>query len=298
MSAAPVLRAPERLRVRVGFELRYALEYPTPMLFVVEPQDRPFQQVIEARRRVLPEPAPGRMHSYTDLFGNRVWRLLAAPGPLLVSHDAVLDVVPHPDPDVRHLPKHPVEALPDHALHYLLPSRYADSDRLAAEAWDRFGSFGGGEQVQAVCDHLHASLPYRAGSDSGTSATEAYRAGAAVCRDFAHLGVAFCRALNVPARYACGYLGDIDVPPDERPMDFHAWFEAYLGGEWRTFDARHNTPRAGRVLIATGRDAADVAFATTFGDAPLLSMRVWADETGPHAGLPPVAVSPAGMETP
>jgi transglutaminase-like putative cysteine protease len=132
--------------------------------------------------------------------------------------------------------------------------------------------------VQAVCDWIHGNVEYGSGSTSATDSLEVYEARRGVCRDFAHLGVTFCRALNIPARYVCGYLPDIGVEPPPTPMDFHAWFEAYLDGAWRTFDARHNMPRIGRILIARGRDAADGAWATAFGSARLARLDVWADE--------------------
>jgi len=139
--------------------------------------------------------------------------------------------------------------------------------------------------AQAISDYLNDTCTYGYGSTSATTAFQALGSGRAVCRDFAHMGVAFCRALNIPARYVCGYLPDIDITPDPVPMDFHAWFEAFIDGQWRTFDARHNRPRAGRLIIAQGRDASDVAFTTSFGSARLTHMKVWADETTPDMTL-------------
>ncbi len=288
MSApAPALPLTDLIRVRVGFSLTFEVPFPTPMLFVVEPTERPGQHIIEARRAVTPRSGVTHLHRYDDAHGNVVWRMLAQPGNLVVSHDLLVDVSGLPDPQSPELPKTPVEDLPDDTLRFLLPSRYVDSDLLAAEAWERFGHIQGGwAQVQAISDHLYGSCIYGVGSNSTTTAQQAYASGKAVCRDFAHMGVAFCRALNIPARYVCGYLGDIGIPPDGVPMDFHAWFQAYLGGEWRNFDARHNHPRIGRILIATGRDAADVAFTTTFGAARLTDMKVWADQVPLDEQLP------------
>lgn len=280
---------PETIRVRAGFELHFELSRPTPMLFVVEPTERPGQRILAARKRIFPDLPMSETSSYTDINGNTVWRLQAPAGRLEVSHDLLIEVSAQKDAALGHLPKTPIEALPAHTLHYLLPSRYVDSDLLAGEAWTLFGHVQGGwAQAQAVCDHLQTRLLYGAGSTSATSAREAYQSGYAVCRDFAHAGVAFCRALNLPARYVCGYLPDIAVPPDFRPMDFHAWFEVWLGGAWRTFDARHNFPRVGRVLIGTGRDASDVAFNTVFGGFEMPRMKVWADQTG-LSELPPMS---------
>ena len=279
----------DMIRVRAGFELHFELTQPTPMLFVVEPTERPGQRVLSARKRLSPNLPLSETSSFIDIYGNTVWRIQAPAGRLEVVHDLLMEVSAHKDPVIGHLPKTPIEALPGNLLHYLLPSRYVDSDLISSEAWRLFGHiYGGWAQAQAVCDHLQATLQYGAGSTSSTSAREAYQSGYAVCRDFAHAGVAFCRALNLPARYVCGYLPDIDVPPDFRPMDFHAWFEVWLDGRWHTFDARHNFPRVGRILIATGRDASDVAFNTAFGSSVLAHMKVWADETE-DTELPPVS---------
>lgn len=270
----------DTIDVRVGFRLNFELSDETPMLFVVEPRPHPHQQILEHREVLNP---PSGLQKYTDHHGNIVWRLLAEPGKLEVMQDLLVRVPAQPDPQHPDLPKTRVENLPSDTLQFLLPSRYIDSDLLLQQAWDQFGSIQGGwAQVQAICDHLHGACTYGAGSTSSTTAQQAYSSGLAVCRDFAHMGVAFCRALNIPARYAYGYLGDIDVPVLPTPMDFHAWFEAWIDGEWRTFDARHNQPRVGRVLIATGRDAADVAFTTTFGSANLAQMTVWADKVTDH----------------
>ncbi|GGR14571.1 transglutaminase-like domain-containing protein [Deinococcus ruber] len=280
MTLPAPIGATETIRVRAGFELHFELTAPTPMMFIVEPLERPGQRILAARKRIVPQLPLLETTSYQDMMGNVVWRMLAPAGRLEVSHDLLVEVSANPDPVLPNLPKARVEDLPSEVLHYLLPSRYVDSDLLSGEAWQMFGHIQGGwAQVQAVCDHLQATLQYGAGSTSATTARESYQSGYAVCRDFAHAGVAFCRALNLPARYVCGYLADIDVPPDFRPMDFHAWFEVWLDGAWRTFDARHNFPRTGRILIATGRDAADTAFNTAFGSTNLAHMKVWADLT-------------------
>ncbi|MBB5232769.1 transglutaminase-like domain-containing protein [Deinococcus budaensis] len=270
------------VRVRAGFSLTFEVPYPTPMLFVVQPRER--LEATGTRQRIVAERALGAaegIQRYTDTHGNVVWRTLAQPGEFTVGHDLIAEVTRRPDPVLPHLRKHRVEELPDETIGYLLPSRYVDSDLVSQEAWDRFGHIQGGwAQVQAISDFLQDECVYGPGSTSSTTARQAFDSKRAVCRDFAHMGVAFCRALNIPARYVCGYMPDIDITPDPVPMDFHAWFEAYLDGQWRTFDARHNKPRVGRVLIAQGRDASDVAFTTTFGSARLVHMKVWADETG------------------
>ncbi|WP_291426798.1 transglutaminase family protein [Deinococcus sp.] len=269
------------LRIRAGFSLTFEVPYTTPMLFVVQPRER--LELTGTRQRIIdqrPLEAAQGIHTYQDGHGNIVWRLLAQPGTLTIGHDLIAEITRNPDPVLPDLPKTLVEDLPSETIQYLLPSRYVDSDLVSAEAWDRFGYIQGGwAQVQAVCDFLYDTCVYGYGSNSTTTAKQALDSGRGVCRDFAHMGVAFCRALNIPARYVCGYMPDIDIVPDPVPMDFHAWFEAFIDGQWRTFDARHNKPRAGRILIGQGRDASDVAFSTTFGSARLTHMKVWADET-------------------
>ncbi|MFD2609886.1 transglutaminase family protein [Deinococcus taklimakanensis] len=279
MSATPVLEGPT-IDVRVGCHLGFDVGAETPMWMVLEVPELPTQHIVSSQEK---HHGAQRFHKFKDLFGNTAWRILTEGGHFSVENDLVVRVSALPDPQYPDLPKTRVEDLPDDVLPFLLPSRYIDSDLLIAQAWDRFGTIQGGwAQVQAICDHLHDVCTYSAGSNSSTTAYQAYQSGLAVCRDFAHMGITFCRALNFPARYAYGYLGDIDVPASAVPMDFHAWFEVWIDGAWRTFDARHNVPRVGRVLIATGRDAADVAFSTTFGAADLSTMRIWADKVSPE----------------
>ncbi len=265
------------MRVRVGCELIYDSLYPTPMIIMVRPRDWHGHRMIDERRTITPETVP--VHEFVDNFGNYVWRMVTPVGRFEVRYDAVAEVPPTPDPVFAGLPKTPVEHLPDEVLMYTLPSRHCQADLFIDDAWKMFGGIPTGwEQVQAVCDWLHTNIIYGKGSTSNTSGFEAYNQRRGVCRDFAHLGVSFCRALNIPARYVCSYLPDINVEPDPTPMDFHAWFEAYLDGAWRTFDARHNRQRTGRVMIAYGRDAVDVSLSTSYGSAQLTGMKVWADE--------------------
>ncbi len=197
-----------------------------------------------------------------------------------IRYDAIAEVPPAPDPALAELPGTLVDDLPDDVLMYTLPSRHCQSDLVIDEAWRLFGDVpDGSARVQAICDWVHQNIEYGYGnSTSTTSGYEAYQQRRGVCRDFAHIAVMFCRAMNIPARYVCGYLPDIDVPYNPIPMDFHAWFEAYVAGAWRTFDARHNTPRIGRVLIARGRDAVDTAILTSYGPSKLTGFTVWADE--------------------
>lgn len=273
------------MRVRVGCELVYESQYGVPLMTMVRPRKGSrYHQLVSERRET--EPA-GALHAYTDVFGNEVWRTVVPPGSLRLFHDAVAEVPPTPDPVLPDLQKTPVAELPDEVMVYTLPSRYCQLEFFISDAWEMFGHIEGGwAQVQAICDWLHTNIRYQAGSTPATSSFEAYRERRGVCRDFAHLGIVFCRALNIPARYVSGFLPDINVPVDPVPMDFHAWFEAYLDGEWRTFDARHNRPRTGRVLIAYGRDAVDAAFSTSYGAARLSRMKVWADQVADDFVLP------------
>lgn len=176
--------------------------------------------------------------------------------------------------------QHEVANLPKDTLQYLLSSRYCEVELLSEVAWALFGSTEPGwARVQAVCDWVHANIQYGyEHTHTSKTAHEVYKARTGVCRDFAHLAITLCRRLHIPARYATGYLGDIGVPPQPTPMDFHAWFEVFLGGKWHTFDARHNVPRIGRILMARGRDATDVALTTSFGATQLEKFAVWTAE--------------------
>lgn len=215
--------------------------------------------------------------TYTDVYGNRCSRAWVGAGPTTFSHRAVVESNGLADPQSWNVRHHPVWELPHEALLFLLPSRYCEVDSpLKDMAWATFGHLPAGwSLVRAVCDfvHNHVRFDYLQARATRT-AVEVHRERVGVCRDYAHLAITLCRCLNVPARYCTGYLGDLGVPPDPAPMDVSAWFEVYLGGRWHTFDARHNVPRIGRVLIARGRDAADVAMTTSFGLTHLDSFRV------------------------
>jgi transglutaminase-like putative cysteine protease len=214
-----------------------------------------------------------------DGFGNICTHLVAPAGPIRFNADFIISDSGEPDPDCADAAQHPVEELPDDVFVYLLASRYCDVDSLGTLAWSLFGHMPpGAGRVQAICDYVHDRITFDYLSARPTrSASEANEDRVGVCRDFAHLATALCRCMHIPARYCTGYLGDIDVPPTP-VMDFSAWFEAYLGGAWRTFDARHNFPRIGRVLMAYGRDAADTAISTTFGQTYLVRFDVIAEE--------------------
>jgi transglutaminase-like putative cysteine protease len=220
---------------------------------------------------------------YHDTFGNHVRRFIAPAGDLTIRRDAIIEDSGRPDPVKIEAQEIAVERLPNDTLVFTLGSRYCETDKLCDVAWQLFGStFRGWRRVQAICDFVcnHLTFGYQYARATRT-AYEAYQERVGVCRDFAHLAVAFCRCMNIPARYANGFLGDIGVPPDPAPMDYNAWFEVFLDGRWFTFDARHNMPRIGRITVARGRDATDIPLATSFGPHTLKTFRVWTEEVGP-----------------
>jgi transglutaminase-like putative cysteine protease len=229
---------------------------------------------------VLHTTPPVAVDHYVDMFGNHCSRIVAPAGPLVLRTDALLWDQGEPDTYAPWAQQVPVQHLPAETLVYLLGSRYCETDQLCALAWQMFGDGPEGwSRVQAICDFVngHIEFGYQHARRTRT-AWEGYTEGRGVCRDFAHLAIALCRCMNIPARYCTGYLGDIRIPAVPAPMDFAGWFEAYLGGQWYTFDARNNTPRIGRVLMARGRDACDVALTTAFGPNTLQRFQVWADE--------------------
>ncbi len=265
------------MKFRAGYELHYHFPQPTPVILMLNVHfTRVSDLVLPDHIRVHPSvPVSG----YRDGFGNWCTRFLAPAGNLTISADFEIRDSGLPDPPVTEGRQISVEELPDEAIVFLLPSRFCDSDRLLDLAWTLFGqSEPGLARVQAVCDfvHNHIAFGYEHAS-VGRTASYAYEDRRGVCRDYAHLAVAFCRALNIPARYCTGYLSDVGTPLPHAVGDFAAWFEVYLGGRWHMFDPRNNTPRIGRFLIARGRDAADVAIATTFGPNTLQSFLVWTD---------------------
>lgn len=266
------------MKLRVGYELLYDCPQPTPMILTLNVHyTRASDLEVPDHIRITPA-VP--IYGYRDGFGNWCSRIVAPAGRTRLLCDAVLRDLGLRDPVVPNAWQHPVEDLPEDTLVFLLPSRFCDSDRLLQMAWDLFGHGPTGwGRVQAICDfvHNHITFGYEH-ARVGRTASEAYTERRGVCRDFAHLAVALCRALNIPARYCTGYLGDVGEPPPYAPGDFAAWFEAYLGGHWHIFDPRNNAPRMSRVLMARGRDAADVALTTTFGPNTLAGFRVWTDE--------------------
>ena len=273
------------MHIRIGCEFSYDTTFSTPMIFNIHP--RPSGERHRILDEVLVTEPYTSIHRFTDTFGNDIWRIQSPMGGLRLFYDALAEVADDPDPVLTDLPGALVQDLPDDVLPFLLPSRHCQSDMVQNEAWELFGgSQPGSARVQAICDWIHANVEYASGSSQATtSGYEAYQQRKGVCRDFAHIGVMLCRAMTIPARYVYGYLPDIDCPPNPLPMDFHAWFEVWLDGAWRTFDARHNMPRIGRVLIAMGRDAVDVALTTSYGGSSLNKMTVWADEVSDDVSL-------------
>ena len=264
--------------IAAGFEMMYECPARTPMLLVldVHPDRAPDIRGGHGTRfdrDVQPQ-------EYRDGFGNACTRIVAPKGLTTMTADFVIEDSGLPDEQAPDAIQHPVEALPQDVLVYLLGSRYCDTDRLSDVAWALFGGpMTGWERVQAICGYTHDRIVFQFDSlDATRTAWGAHQGRHGVCRDFTHLAMALCRCMNIPARYCTGYLGDIGVPAMASPMGFSTWFEAFLDGRWYTFDARHNAPRIGRILMARGRDATDVAPCTTFGPCTLVGFRVMADE--------------------
>ena len=269
--------------IQCGYEIEFQLPGPTVVVALT--------RVHPSLQHQLKNPdhvqvVGGRtVDQYSDLFGNLAVRVLADGGSLQLSTLTVVEVSGLHDEVKWDAIQHPVEELPAEVLPYLLSSRYCEVDLLSPLAWDLFGyQAPGWGRVQAILNWVHEKVEfgYRFARPTKT-AVEVLNERTGVCRDFQHLAIAFCRAMNIPARYVSGYLGDIGVPPSDTPMDFSAWFEVFLEGQWRTADARHNRPRIGRILMTTGRDAVDVALTTAFGSAPLKRFRVITDEIQPSA---------------
>ena len=266
------------MRIHAGYEISFDCWQTTPMMLAISVHpSRAHDLLTEAPIIYTPHV---QLSTYTDQFDNLCTRILAPPGRTTIS--TAFDVYDTGLPDAVNWSagQHPVEELPPEMLTFLLGSRYCETDRLSDTAWSLFGHVAPGwGRVQAICDFVHGHIKFNYQDARSTrTAWEGYQEGRGVCRDFAHLAVAFCRCMNIPARYCTGYLGDIGVPPPDAPGDFSAWFEAYLGGRWYTFDARHNIPRIGRILMARGRDATDVAISTVFGPSILSGFTVVTDE--------------------
>ena len=266
------------MRIRAGFEISYECPAPTPMILMLNV--RPERTADLETPDVLRTEPSLPIRAYLDDFGNVCTRLVAPAGRTVLRSDFVIRDAGAPDAMTPDAEQHAIEDLPDEVLQFLLPSRYVELEFLSDLAWRTFGGVAPGwGRVQAIVDYAHQRIAFGYPHARATrTALEAHEEGQGVCRDYAHLAIALCRSMNIPARYCTGYLGDIGVTPSAAPMDFSAWFQVWLGGAWRTFDARHNKPRVGRILMAVGRDAADVAITTTFGTAILTGFNVITEE--------------------
>ena len=269
--------------IRFGFEIEIETTEPVPILLALSTRPELADDIVFGREIQFSDQI--QTHSYLDRFGNRIIRLVAPGGKLAMWSDGLIEANDAPDFQNPSAGQLPIPDLPDEVLQFLVASRYCDSDNLMNDAWRLFKDVPEGwQRVQAITDYVHANVTfgYQFGRANKT-ASETFREKSGVCRDFAHLAISLCRAMNIPARYASGYLGDIGVPYSG-PGDFSAWFETYLGDQWYTFDARHNQPRQGRILMVRGADAADVAMITSFGELNLKYFAVWADEIEGNQG--------------
>lgn len=257
------------MKLKIGYELTYECPQPTPMILALNVHSSRVSDLLVPDYLITSPSVPIR--AYRDPFGNWCTRLVAPAGKLKLKTNALITDTGLPDPVVASAFQHPVEQLPEETLQFLLGSRYCETDLLSEVAWELFEQTAPGwARVQAICDyvHQHISFGYQYARPTKT-AWEGYCEGNGVCRDYTHLAISFCRAMNIPARYCTGYLSDIGQPLPYGPNDFAAWFEAFIGGQWHTFDPRNNEPRIGRVLLARGRDAADVSISNTFGSNQL-----------------------------
>ena len=266
------------MQIHIGYELIFEVPAPVSILLLLHTHPDQAHLLRQPETLVVEPGVPVR--EFTDWFGNHAARILAPQGKLRLFYDNVIEDSGEHEPKIDGARLHPVDELPDDCLQFLLASRYCEVDRMLQMAWDLFGKTPPTwERVQAVMDWVHTNIQFGYQFARPTkTAFDMCSEKQGVCRDFQHLAITLLRALNVPARYATGYLGDIGVPIAPFPMDFSAWFEVYLGNRWYTLDARHNEPRIGRVLQARGRDAVDVALTTSFGATKLEKFTVWTDE--------------------
>ena len=270
------------MKIHAGYEISYHCLQPTPMIITLSVHPSLRSNLLTPDQMTIHPHVP--VTEYWDRYGNICQVIRAPAGRITLSADFFIQDSGEKDEIAPGATQAPLETLPVDTLVYLLGSRYCETDRLSEFAWSTFGKIPQGwTLVQAICDYVHNHVTFGYPHAKVTrTAFDTFTEGKGVCRDFAHLAVTLCRCMNIPARYCTGYLGDIGVPPDPAPMDFSAWFEAYIGDRWYTFDARHNAPRIGRILIARGRDATDVAITTSFGPHQLVGFRVVTDEVAPE----------------
>ncbi|MEP7031276.1 MAG: transglutaminase family protein [Pseudolabrys sp.] len=266
------------MELKVGYEMTYDCPQPTPMILVVHIHYSRANDILVPDHVATDPVVP--MAAYRDGFGNWCSRIVAPAGRITISSNAVVRDSGKPDPVVGAAQQHSIQDLPEEAIVFLLGSRYCDTEQFTDIAWSLFGKTEPGwPRVQAICDFVHNHIKFDYMDARATrTAFEAYKEKSGVCRDFTHLAIALCRSMNIPARYCTGYLSDLGTPKPWAVGDFAAWFEAYLGGQWHMFDPRNNVPRLGRVLMARGRDAVDVAIATTFGPNTLVNFKVVTDD--------------------
>ncbi len=265
------------MRIRTGCELAFDFSQFTPLIAMLNIH---YSRAGDLEKPDILQTTPAiPLDGYRDIFGNWCNRLVAPPGRFRLMVDAVVRDNGERDMRLPHAVQHQVQDLPPETMPFLLGSRYCETDRLSEEAWRLFRHTPlGWPRVQAICDFVHQHIHFGYEHSRATrTAAETYAEARGVCRDYAHLAITFCRCLNIPARYCTGYLSDIGVPPPHAPMDFAAWMEVYLDRAWHVFDPRNNTPRIGRILIAYGRDAADVPLTHTFGPNSLAGFRVWTE---------------------
>jgi transglutaminase-like putative cysteine protease len=265
------------VEIRAGYDIAFQCFQNTPMTLMLSIEPARVKDLLSEHRIQFSPNVTSR--DYVDMFGNTCTRIVAPPGLIEIRNDFLIADSGLPEEHDFNARQLEVGDLPDDVLVYLLGSRYCDTEKLSNLAWSLFGGVTPGwQRVQAICDYAHEriSFGYQHARRDRT-ASEGHEERVGVCRDFAHLAVTLCRCMNIPARYCTGYLGDIGVPIDPAPMDFSAWFEVYLDGRWFTLDARHNHPRIGRIVMARGRDAADVAISTTFGPVQLVRFSVVTD---------------------
>lgn len=284
--------------IRLGYEIAIDCPHPMPVISLLDVHpDR--HHDIKRQTKVITSP---RLTSdiYLDSFGNSCRRYMAPQGGFQLLYDALIEDSGQTEPANPLAKETPVDALPPETIVFLLGSRYCETDHLSDLAWRLFGHVPRGwARVQAICDYVNNRLSFGYGYARATrTAAQAHEERVGVCRDFAHLAITFCRCVNIPARYVNGYLGDIGVPADAAPMDYNAWFEAFLDGRWYTFDARHNVPRIGRVVVARGRDATDVPLLHSFGPHKLTTFKVWTYEQDSHPVRPPVRGIDRTLTTP
>lgn len=272
--------------IRVGYRIEIGTIQAVPGILLLDPhpsRQADFASEPNPRAVSIVDGSDVPVSEYTDGFGNLCRRLVIPAGGAILTNDMVVRDSGKPDQFDQTAAEIWPPDLPADVIEYMLPSRYCEVDELSATAWSLFGSFAPGwNRVQQICNYVNAQIrfDYQCARSTRTAA-QAMSERVGVCRDFTHLAIALCRAMNIPARYCNGFLGDIGVPPDPAPMDYNAWFEAYLGGAWWTFDARHNVPRIGRILVARGRDAADIPMVHTFGLHMLQRFEVITEELAP-----------------